>query len=53
MDKEELKIRRRHQMMYEINKKYFKDGKYKILHDYYKANEKKLKEYEKSLKLIQ
>ena len=53
MDKEELKIRRKHQMMYEINKKYFKDDKYKILHEYYKINEKKLKEYEKSLKLIQ
>ena len=53
MDKEELRMRRRHQMMYEINKKYFKDGRYNSLYKYYKINEKKLKEYERSLKLIQ
>ena len=53
MDKEELKIRRQHQKTYERHKKYLKNGKCKILYEYYKINEKKLKEYEKSLKLIQ
>ena len=53
MDKEELKIRRQHQKTYESYKKYLKNGKCKILYEYYKINEKKLKEYEKSLKLIQ
>ena len=48
MDKEELKMRRRHQMMYKINKKYFENGEFKNLHQFYKKNEKILNDYEKT-----
>ena len=46
MNKEELKIRKQHQMMYQKYKKYLKDGKCKIFEEYYKKNEKTLNEYE-------
>ena len=48
MDKEELKMRRRHQMMYKINQEYFKDGKFRNLHEFYLENEKILNDYEKT-----
>ena len=47
MDKNELRMRRRQQMMYKINKKYFKNGEFKALHEFYKKNEKILNDYEK------
>ena len=48
MDKEELKMRRRHQMMYKINQKYFENGEFQNLHRFYKKNEKILNDYEKT-----
>ena len=48
MNKEELKIRRRHQMMYEINKKYFDEGAYTELEKFHLKNIKILEEYEKN-----
>ena len=50
MKKEELKIRRRHQMMYEINKKYFNNGEYPHYEKYNEKNIKILEEYEKNEK---
>ena len=47
MNKEELKLRRRHQMMYTINKKYFKKGEHPHYEKYHQKNIKILKEYEK------
>ena len=47
MDKEELKVRRRHQMMYTINKKYFNKGEYPHYEKYHEKNIKILEEYEK------
>ena len=46
MDKDELRMRRRQQMMYKINKKYFKNGEFKALHEFYKKNEQILNAYE-------
>ena len=48
MDREELKIRRRHKMMYEINKKYFDTGDYPNLEEFHLENIKILEEYEKN-----
>ena len=48
MDKEELKMRRRHQMMFKINQKYIKDLKLRNLHEFYLENEKILIDYEKT-----
>jgi len=48
MNREELKIRRRHQMMYEINKKYFKKGEHPHYEKYHEKNIKILEEYEKN-----
>jgi len=45
---EELKIRKRHQMMYEINKKYFKKGEHSEYERFNEKNIKILKEYEKN-----
>ena len=50
MNKQELKIRRRHQMMYEINKKYFDEGAYTELEKFHLKNIKILEEYEKNEK---
>ena len=49
MNKEELKMRRRHQMMYKINKKYFETGEFKNLRLFYEKNEKILNDYEKQM----
>ena len=38
MDKEELKMRRRQQMMFKINEKYIKDLKLRNLHEFYLEN---------------
>ena len=46
MDKEELKMRRRQQMMFKINEKYIKDLKLRNLHEFYLENEKILNDYE-------
>ena len=46
MDKDELRMRRRQQMMYKINKKYFKNGEFKALHEFYKKNEQILNAYD-------
>ena len=48
MDKEELKMRRRQQMMFKINEKYIKDLKLRNLHEFYLENEKILNDYEKT-----
>ena len=48
MNREELQIRRRHQMMYEINKKYFKKGEHPHYEKYHEKNIKILEEYEKN-----
>ena len=48
MNREELKIRRRHKMMYEINKRYFYTGDYSNLEEYHLKNIKILEEYEKN-----
>ena len=48
MNREELKIRRRHKMMYEINKKYFKKGEHPNYEKYHEKNIKILEEYQKN-----
>ena len=48
MNSQELQMRRRHQMMYEINKKYFKKGEHPNYEKYHEKNIKILEEYQKN-----
>tara|TARA_R100001509_G_scaffold101454_1_gene59442 strand:- start:199 stop:354 length:156 start_codon:yes stop_codon:yes gene_type:complete len=48
VNKEELQIRRRHQMMYQINKKYFKKGEHPEYERFNEKNIKILEEYKKN-----
>ena len=50
MNKEELQMRRRHKMMYQINKKYFNKGEHPNYEKYHEKNIKILNEYEKQNK---